>query len=213
MVERTRNGDSQRSKCWSWRWRSAILRLAGLGWHSAAALQCLWHATSLLETGKGMEEGTEPSSELSTFMGDSATAFPRYRLAYFYTINERMNMISRSFMPAVLFLAVSTLWWNNKLRRKYLGVGGRMVGKLDYYALQLVSFVIKVLAFWVLSGRGNTGLSADAINGAHTFMIIFVMIVSSTSPSPCISIDPQVVNIFILCARHNRPASFSLVPG
>ncbi len=169
MMEKTRGGGIPYN-FGSWGWRDAVLLVGALAWWASLAGQILWNimgATVSLEGSDGLRaEGTAGNirSCLDQFLQQRATDKS--------CVSETATIARLS-----IFLGMVSIWWNNRLFEKVRGTGGRMVGLSEYYKLQIVMLVTRVVAWWAVHNAGSINMSPVALKGAHGFMLAFTIIV------------------------------------
>lgn len=159
-------------------WRGLLIRIGGLGWWGSAIMQIFWH--TLAAMGSTVPKGTylQMTDELQ---GNGPQTFGRCArlLMHEQHLDEHCVTGISHHMPAVLALALLTIWWNNQIRKKYLYLGGRMVGLKDYYALQVVILAARVVAFWMLAGSTKSMANGEVVRALHVFMAMFLLVVQN----------------------------------
>lgn len=57
-----------------------------------------------------------------------------------------------------------------------------MLGLSEYYKIQLLALVVRIAAWYGVEGNAGVDLSPSATKGAHTFALVFTVLVSSPFP-------------------------------
>lgn len=178
-MERTKSGGTFSRRTGGW--RGAVISLGGLGYFVTGALQCLWHASEAAKLSYQLE-----SIHMTESLGADKkrqSIQPWFQVyVQVSTATQRMLLDcqkwSSSWMPWALTLAFLTLWWNPRIRTRYLGNGGRMVGLGDYYVLRIISLAVRVGAWIALIRPVRLSVSDYALMATHIFMIAFPPLVS-----------------------------------
>lgn len=161
-------------------WRSLVLRLAGLGWFLSVLAQVFWHSLGarIDGTNSGLQD-----EELRLEMPQSASALAAgLRQNMFETVVDLAFFRHIAvFLPLVLSLGAATIWWNIKLRRKYLGLGGRMIGTRDYYLVQVFALALRAAAWWGLASPDEFTFGEVIFRRAHAFMAVFLVLITVRS--------------------------------
>ena len=161
-----------------------MFRVGALGWWGSIIAQVLWHilaAKALYEKRKSQEIGLRDEDEL-----DLSNLQPSFRVCLAAAMtgekgSDACSAAIATWMPWVMGAALITFLWNNQLWKKYLGAGGRMVGLLNYYVIQVILLASRALAWSFLSETKTLegwirGL--DIAIGAHAAMTVFITLVS-----------------------------------
>jgi len=182
MVEKTKSGGvaSRRGAGW----RGAVISLGALGRGLAVAFQCGWHAIEVVNLSQVIDRS---SSRETLGLEDAAPAIILRLTSYVQMLGIdqqrlfELHFWFQNWMPWVLATALLTTWWNPRIRQKYLGTGGRMVGLGDYYVVQMLALAVRVVAWWALTSTSIIPPTASI--AAHTFMMVFPTLVSE--PAEC----------------------------
>lgn len=165
-------------------WRSALLYFGQAGREVSVAGQTIWHLLGArMVPLNGQTPGFDdhpPANSDSVAATIVSCSMQTWAAEH---VNPQCFFNLTDWMMLVLFSAVATIWWNNKLRAKYLDrKPGRMVGITDYYMLQLLGICTRAVGWWLLqdpqrlaSKAGYALPTADWIyRGAHLVMIAFI---------------------------------------
>ena len=92
---------------------------------------------------------------------------------------------SRTWARAGLWCSVCSIWWNPMFKQMNSGFMKHIRGFGDWYKLQFLLVVIRVLFYYIM----GTGVFADSFSpastGAHIFFPCFVILVRTSSSSKC----------------------------
>jgi hypothetical protein len=92
---------------------------------------------------------------------------------------------SRTWARSVLWCSVCSIWWNPMFKQMNSGFMNHIKGFGDWYKLQFLLIVIRVLFYYIM----GTGVFADSFSpastGAHIFFPCFVILVRTSSSSKC----------------------------
>ncbi|KAI9829068.1 MAG: hypothetical protein M1832_000091 [Thelocarpon impressellum] len=161
MMERSRRPGSGRGGG-VWGWREAVVVLGSLAWWWSLLSQMSWNllgAVASAPTGLAIDGSTMFLECLS-------------RCVLRREVEADCAVEAHDVALTGLLLGVAGVWWNNRLMEKVRGSGGRMVGLSEFYKLQAVALVTRVLA-WYLLREGSLELGPEARKGAHSFMLAF----------------------------------------
>ena len=166
-------------------WRNCLLRYGQVGRETSVFAQAGWHllgARMVVMDDSELALGVEKPSNTESFPGAAISCVSQTFGAR--DVNPHCFVDATPWVFWIILLGVTTVWWNNKLRQKYLDrKPGRMKGTRDYYLLQLLALAIRGVAFRFLqsphqlassSGIEHLSNSSNIYRGAHIFMIAFL---------------------------------------
>ncbi|KAL9052225.1 MAG: hypothetical protein Q9162_005550 [Coniocarpon cinnabarinum] len=167
-------------------WRDALLRFGQIGRESSVLGQAIWHllgARMIVLDDLEPALGAEQPASIESF-GARIVACTTQTVAA-EGINPHCFTDTTPWMSYALVLGLLTIWWNNKLRMKYLDRRpGRITGTADYYSLQLFSLAVRALAVFTLQTPAMISYAASFLEsadprklyrGAHIIMIAFIL--------------------------------------
>ena len=151
-----------------WDWRLPILYAGGLGWWVALGAQVLWHALGVIGQRNGALQKQTASQSLGKCLQASLSGQPK-------TLN--CVDLAQPLATGGLVLAFVTIWWNPCVSRKLHGTAGRMVGLSEFYKLQGILNLVRLLVCYFLgSGRGFV-VDTQTFKAAHAIMLGFNIVV------------------------------------
>lgn len=88
-----------------------------------------------------------------------------------------------------------------------------MLGLSEYYKVQLLTLVVRLAAWYGLEGNAGVDLSPSATKGAHTFALVFTVLVSSPSVMNCAGLTIATGRYRILSHVENGLHASIFAPG
>ncbi|KAL8996413.1 MAG: hypothetical protein Q9169_004061 [Polycauliona sp. 2 TL-2023] len=163
MMDRTRGQGVVRK---SWNLKSLALMFGGVGWTLGSMAQLAFHLLGALptaEVGDGLVDPDDPQSMLACFV--SSAIHLRHR--------PSCNQYFRAVLAYSLGLSLLCCWWNPKMQFKLRGGYGRIIGRADYYKLQLVALAVRFVS-WKFTATDTT-LVIDSHNARATHALSLVL--------------------------------------
>ncbi|KAL8770351.1 MAG: hypothetical protein Q9209_003987 [Squamulea sp. 1 TL-2023] len=145
MMDRTRGkGDNRKS----WTWKNLGVLLGGIGWSVSLLGHLALHIFRGLSTTEGEHGLSDPDNTKSVL-----TCFVRglFTLRHPPSCSPYLN----TFVGYSFGLGLLCCWWNPRMHFKLQGGYGRVVGRADYYKLQLVALAIRFVT-WKLAATDPT---------------------------------------------------------
>jgi len=167
MMDKTR---SFRSSPYEWRWRHIVIYAGALGWWAGLIGQILWNVLGAV---------TKWDGELRE---DTASVSLRECLQGGLTVGWNATNCVDSAQSLATFTLVSgclSIWWNPCLATKLHGRPGRMVGLSEFYKLQGILALCRLLAWYALGRGKELHLDMSTFNGIHATMLALNMVVGS----------------------------------
>ena len=173
MMDRTR-GTSMRHRSWTWK-RLAVL-LGAIGWSTGLLGQLSWNILGTLPTihaEDGLVNDDQPQSVAKCFIHGTLNLQP----------TSSCTKLIQPLMLYALALSFLCFWWHPRMQYKLRGAHGRIVGHVEFYKLQLILLVIRVLA-WKLIGKVSAiSPGPQAARAVHAFSLVVGVIVGNSSPA------------------------------
>ncbi|KAL8670159.1 MAG: hypothetical protein Q9168_005292 [Polycauliona sp. 1 TL-2023] len=163
MMDRTRG---QGVVCKSWSWKNFVVMFGGIGWTFGFLAHLAFHLLGALPTGGSEDELKDPDDLQSVLMCLVSSA---KHLRY----PPLCNQYFRTVLGYSLGFGLLCCWWNPKMQFKLRGGYGRVVGRADYYKLQLVALAIRSVS-WKVTAL-DTALVIDPQNVRATHAISVVL--------------------------------------
>ncbi|KAL9604943.1 MAG: hypothetical protein Q9219_000131 [cf. Caloplaca sp. 3 TL-2023] len=195
MMDRTRDVAITKH---DWTLKRVAVTLGGLGWFAGHLGQFTWNAL-----------GTLPAMPVEGRLIDEEEHWNMIQC--FIHSPSSSQSAGSSGCPALLhvasFLGLSLLcfWWNPRMQYKLQGGYGRIVGRLEYYKLQLTLMVIRYLSWKLTAKDSSIHLEPSAVRAVHAFNLVGGIILTFLSFN-AIQIDRQPLVSF---QEHYEP----LVPS
>lgn len=166
MMERSRGGGRDLG---GWNWTSLITSLGAIGWYTSIVGQLLWDIQGVVMANRENMVGQDDSSSILSC------------LQSFWTIVHVTSNCSKRHNSAAglaLGLGLLFIWWNPRLKEKSRKGGGRIVGKAEYYYLQMMLILLRFASWFVL--RSPTyDFNARTVKAVHSFMIVITTVVGA----------------------------------
>lgn len=172
MMERSRGGGRDLG---SWNWKSLITTLGTIGWCASLAGQLLWDIQGVVVAYREKMVGEDDSSSISTCLQKSWTI-----LHVTSKCSEKYNSIA----GLALGLGFLFIWWNPRLKENYRKGGGRIVGKAEYYNLQMLLLLVR-FASWSVLRSPIYDFDARTIKAVHSLMFVITTVVRNTIQYIC----------------------------
>ncbi|KAI9815087.1 MAG: hypothetical protein M1827_002930 [Pycnora praestabilis] len=141
MMERTR-GTSGNYGLSGWAWRDAVVLFGAVGWWGSLAGQTLWDLFGALERMEHDGLRDDQSSTTLRMCIDHCLSGS--------TLDEGCAASAQPLAGLALLLGIVSFWWNNRLREKVQGSGGRLIGLTEYYKTQFVVLVSTIISLWMV---------------------------------------------------------------
>lgn len=152
-------------------WKTMLIRLGAISWWASLIGQVIWNVVG------AMSKSQVPDQLHDTYLSTSIATCLR-RTWQDRQVDQGCAGLAWPCGSFALILAVLSIWWNPLLKQKATRRGGRMTGLSEYYKVQLLTLVVKFMAWYGLGGNAPVNLSLSAIRGAHAFALAFTISVS-----------------------------------
>lgn len=174
MMERSREGGRDAG---GWSWKSFIISLGAIGWGLSLAGQLVWDIQGVVVANREETIG-EDSSSIWTCLQKSWTVLP---------VTSDCSKKYNSAAGLALGLGLLFIWWNPKLKEKSRKGGGRIVGKAEYYNLQMMLILLRSASWFVL--RSPTYDSdARTVKAVHSLMFVITTVVGNAIQYICVQL-------------------------
>ena len=176
MMEQTR-GSGRRRQVWGW--KSAAAAAGGAVWYLSLLGQFAWHLISTLKAKEELDglQDTEPLSPLSSCL--------RQDLKNPYVASVCSEAYS-SAAEYALCLGLLSIWWNPRLKEKFMPRHSRVTGTSEYYKLQAIFLAVRFAAWRVLGKIPTFDFNTQMAKGIHAFMLVFIILVSAFPILECL---------------------------
>ncbi|KZF25754.1 hypothetical protein L228DRAFT_280970 [Xylona heveae TC161] len=207
MIDRTKVSGGVKRTSTVMGWRDVVLAAGAFWWWTSLTGQLLWNASGAFPRA-GLDDGLR---------SEEGVAAPIVLCAWQAWTEKELAQACFTGMSSIagysLLLNVASLWWNKCLKQKVHGAQGRMVGLDDYYKLQIVTLLVRLIAWWALQSL-DVGLDVQgAVRGAHCFLLLFNILTAVISFRTV-----KVVSLPPVFTQHSqeellRPESSNARPG
>jgi len=177
MMDRTRHGYGPGTS--SGVAYSVLFRIAGVGWILSIVLQACWHAMAAMSVPQqwSLDEYKE-----SLYAGAPTPKECVHQAIYSRKMHKACVAPVTSWMPYIILLSLTTLWWNRHFLTICTRRSVQITGIRDYYILQVMTFVIRIVA-WHFLRPDLPYLSGDMLKAGHLFAIMLITLVSKLKHS------------------------------
>ncbi|KAI4260805.1 MAG: hypothetical protein L6R42_003879 [Xanthoria sp. 1 TBL-2021] len=161
-MDRTRGQDALRK---SWSWKSVVIMLGGIGWTLGCVGHLAFHILGALPATGTEDELKDPDDVQSLLMcfvqGANDLRYP-----------PSCNQCFHAVLGYSLGLSLLCCWWNPRMQFKLRGGYGHVVGRADYYKLQLVALAVRFVS-WKLAATGNTlAINSQNVRATHASSLV-----------------------------------------
>ncbi|MCJ1398320.1 hypothetical protein MMC11_001518 [Xylographa trunciseda] len=153
-------------------WRHVVVRAGGLGWLLGLVGQMLWNALGSMA---GFEGG--PRDNIITVLLRRCIQYTR-RAGW---DAAELTNFAKTLATVSLFLAFLSIWWNPRLSSKIRGKPGRLIGLSEFYKLQGILNLTRLLAWYSVGKDLGFRLDSSTTKAVHTIMLVFNLVVSLIS--------------------------------
>ncbi|MCJ1434918.1 hypothetical protein MMC27_004288 [Xylographa pallens] len=164
MMDKSRS--AKRSQ-YTWSWRHIVVHAGGAGWLLGLMGQILWNALSASANVDGdSPDDTVPillQNWLQQITGADCT-----------NLAEPLASVS-------LVLGFLSIWWNPRLSNKMSGQVGRLIGLSEFYKLQGILNLTRLLAWYSIGKDHGLYLDSSTTKAVHAIMLVFNLVVSFIS--------------------------------
>lgn len=168
MMERSRGGGRDGG---FWNWKNPIISLGAIGWCTSLAGQLLWDIQGVLMANREEIVGEDDSSSISTCLQRGWTILH---------VTSNCSMKYDSAAGLTLGLGLLFIWWNPRLKEKSRKGGVRMVGKAEYYQLQLMLLFLR-FASWSVLRSPTYHSDARIVKAVHSLMLAITLVLTVIS--------------------------------
>ncbi|WEW55425.1 hypothetical protein PRK78_000856 [Emydomyces testavorans] len=203
MMEQSRGGRAVRSKR-KWMWRRVFVSTGAVAFWTSVAGQISWNLVGFVVDIAPLAENQrhiQLSKSLLRSCWDQGVKYGR--------IPSECALALQPYTGLSLVLGVISLWWNPKLRYKVDGRCGGISGVREYYRIQLITLVVRFIAWTVLQDSSITGLNPRLSPAIHAFMGLFTVVVSFVALR---SSWPHIVNTMQTTIASRSAIQFSMKP-
>jgi hypothetical protein len=167
MMDKTR---STRYLQYDWQWRHILAYSGAFAWWAALLGQVLWNTIgAMTRQGGGLKEEGR---------WDLVTNCLRRSPLDGWESTECLDSV-QPLATAALGLGLVSLWWNPCAAAKLHGRPGRIVGLNEYWKLQLILNVVRLLAWYALRYGRISQFDTSTLNAIHAVMLAFNLVVSN----------------------------------
>ena len=161
MMDKTRGSQSIR---YDWNWRHFVVYVGGIGWWSAVAGQVLWNAFgTLAAVDSGLGDENPPASVKECVQQTFRDGLR----------GSSCTDLAQPLAVWALVLGLLSSWWNPCLSKKLHGKLGRMVGLTEFYKLQGIINVCRLLIWYAMRDSKGSHLDASTTKAIHATMLAF----------------------------------------
>ncbi|MCJ1286994.1 hypothetical protein MMC26_006341 [Xylographa opegraphella] len=155
-----------------WSWRHVVAHAGGSGWLLALIGQILWNALGASANFEGdLRDYTFPIL-LQNYLQQSFG--PEWKI-------PKISDLTGSLASGSLVLGMLSIWWNPRLSNKISGQVGRLIGLSEFYKLQGILNLTRLLAWYSIGKDQGFHLDSSATKAVHAIMLVFNLIVSLIS--------------------------------
>lgn len=169
-----RHLDNTRAGVLRYRWRRghAFVYAGAVAWWASLVGQLLWHtlgATAEISIAPSLED--DAGSLLQCFQ----------QLTRIGRVSSTCSTRAYPIAAVSLLLGLLSIWWNPLQARKLHGVPGRMLGLREFYKLQGIVNVLRILSAYSL----GEDLDRNTVKAAHAIMLVVNLVVCYSSYLHC----------------------------
>ncbi|EAS33008.3 uncharacterized protein CIMG_04032 [Coccidioides immitis RS] len=175
MMEQSRDGRAVRNQR-KWRWRSLFVSTGAVAFWTSIAGQLSWNIMGCIADITLPAEDQQPAQLSKALLGSCLDEGRLHR-----RVQSECALALQPYAGLALVLGVLSLWWNPKLRYKVDGRSGRISGAREYYRIQIVTLVVRFVAWTALQDTSITALNPKLTPAIHTFMAFFTLITTIAS--------------------------------
>ncbi|KMU88616.1 hypothetical protein CIHG_06554 [Coccidioides immitis H538.4] len=175
MMEQSRDGRAVRNQR-KWRWRSLFVSTGAVAFWTSIAGQLSWNIMGYIADITLQAEDQQPAQLSKALLGSCLDEGRLHR-----RVQSECALALQPYAGLALVLGVLSLWWNPKLRYKVDGRSGRISGAREYYRIQIVTLVVRFVAWTALQDTSITALNPKLTPAIHTFMAFFTLITTIAS--------------------------------
>ncbi|KAL8909564.1 MAG: hypothetical protein Q9171_004973 [Xanthocarpia ochracea] len=171
MMDQTRGKGIIRK---SWSWKNFVVLLGGIGWSVSLAGHLALHVLEALpttETDHGLSDPDDIQPTLLCFVQGA------YDLEYPPSCSQRFHAI----LGYCLGLSLLCCWWNPKMQYKLSGGHGRVVGRVDYYKLQMMALAIRFVTWKLAVTESTFAIEPQSARAIHAFGLVLEILLSILS--------------------------------
>ncbi|MCJ1358285.1 MAG: hypothetical protein MMC33_008284 [Icmadophila ericetorum] len=183
MMDKSRGGITARD---TWSWRLPVVYSGALGWWTSLLGQVLWNVMGALVK---PDDGLQNPSIIT--LSDCVRNGVQNKCTEPVCVAMGERIASGS-----LILGLFCIWWNPRLSYKIKGRKGRVVGWAEYYKLQVIILLARLVALYMLGDLGGFQLDQKTTTAGHAVMMIFTTVASLASYW-AIQIDNTPFNPFL----------------
>ena len=157
---------------YNWNWRHIVVHVGGLGWLFGLIVQILWNALgSMASLDIELRDDTVP-----LLIPNSIQQNLRLR----WSVTEYTHLVE-PLLTVSLVLGFLCIWWNPRLSSKMSGKVGRLVGLSEFYKLQGILNLTRLLAWYSICKDRGFHLDSSNTRAVHALMLVFNLVVSLIS--------------------------------
>ncbi|MCJ1379395.1 hypothetical protein MMC17_002496 [Xylographa soralifera] len=169
MMDQSRDA---RPSQYGWNWRHIVSHVGGSGWLLGLMGQILWNALGTLANFEGdLRDDTFPTM-LQNFIQQT--------LGLGWNAPKCINL-AELLATVSLVLGFLSIWWNPRLSNRISGQMGRLVGLTEFYKLQGILNLTRLLAWYSVGKDHGFHLDSSTTRAVHAIMLVFNIVVSSIS--------------------------------
>lgn len=166
MMEQSRGRGRDRGR---WNWKSLIISLGAIGWCTSLAGQLLWDIQGVLMANGEEIIDEDDSSSMSTCLHRGWT---------FIVVTSNCSKKYSEAAALALGLGFLSIWWNPRLKEISRKGGARMMGKAEYYQLQLMILFLR-FASWSILRSPTYNSDARVVKAMHSLMFVITIVVGN----------------------------------
>lgn len=151
-----------------WGWKSLVISAGAVVWCVSQVGQLFWNTRGAFATIQEVDLAEEFQYPLSACLWSSDQLYSTTACSELYDTIANI----------IMGLGLLSIWWNPRLKEKLRRENGRILGLQEFYKLQIIFLVVRTVSWAVLVRPQDYGLDARAAKAAHSFMLVFVVLVS-----------------------------------
>lgn len=162
MMDRTRGQGAIRK---SWNWKSFVVMFGGVGWSLGFVAHLTFHVLGALPTTEvdgGLSDPSDTQSALKCFV----------QAAIDLRCPPSCNQPFHALLGYGLGLSLVCCWWNPRIQFKLRGGYGRVVGRADYYKLQMVALAIRFVSWKLAPPETTLAINYQTVRATHAFSLV-----------------------------------------
>ncbi|MCJ1395938.1 hypothetical protein MMC18_008824 [Xylographa bjoerkii] len=169
MMDKSRSAQQNQYR---WNWRHVVVHAGGFGWLLGLMGQISWNSLGAMTKFEGELQDHTTSVLLQNCIQQT--------LGLGWNALECTKFVE-PLATVSLVLGFVSIWWNPRLSSKINGKLGRLVGLNEFYKLQGILNLTRLLAWYSIGRNHGFRLDSSTTKAVHAIMLVFNLVVSFIS--------------------------------